>query len=218
MASAHIVRPRKKLSNSYKVQKRAQQLVSAFDTQQDYYAINAHPPYSLFGVPDFVDGEGREYRLAFTVYNEPRSPLYSVMRLRASDDGVHVDDTMDDYLRHAAREAKERNETLELLPVHPGTTGRTRLWIRLPKKRRDADQGPVSWPATSHELDTRLTYIGDPSIVDANEMAVLDVIIQTTMCSAPNRKTGYVDVSGLDTEIASVLLRRRVKRITGLLD
>jgi hypothetical protein len=214
MASTHIGRPQKAHTSRYKLQKRSQQLVSASETHQGYYEANTQPSYSMFGMPDFVDEEGREYRLAFALRDSTeRSPIYGMIRLRAHEDGTHVNANLDDYIQYVSYQARERHEHVQLMPVHPGATGRTRMWIRLPMKRRDPALGTLKWPETSHELGTRLTYVGDPSLAQANETLVIDVVIQATMRMSPARKTGYVDVAGMDSEIASILLQRRLSRL-----
>jgi hypothetical protein len=214
-----ITRVAKAPTRAEKLIKRGQQLASAFETHQDYYAANTQPAYSMFGAPDFVDDEGREYRMAFDISSGPRpeSPILALLRMRADASGKYVDATLDDLLARLYSEAsaEKRLDEFKLDIVSPGASSRVRLWVRLPSRRHNAKTGNMAWPEATQELATRLTYMGDPAYVDDASPVVVDVIIQNSQRSTLNRKTGYVDVAGMSHDIARALLKRRLRIITG---
>lgn len=198
--------------------KRENQLSAAFETHPKYYAANTQPAYSMFGAPDFVDENGREYRLAFSIGDGRDSATLALLRMRADASGQHVDATLDDLVVRLYRdaEADNRAEGFGLQFVSPGTTGRVRLWIRLPTRRNAHKETTLMWPEPSHELATRLVYIGDPSLGDSDARpVVVDVIIQNSQRSDVRRKTGFVDVTGISDELAAALLKRRIRILTG---
>jgi hypothetical protein len=182
------------------------QLISATEAGREYYATHTHPAYNMFGTPDFVDTDGREYRLAFHVDGGRELAVTALIRLRAAR-AEHTRATMDDLLVDQVARAIPTNTVVTVTRDAPSAS-RVRLWVRLPKSR--GGRAPRTWPVANTRLE--LLYRADAELTRGGEEASALATVANAVRSTQQRATGYVDVVGIAPDVADTILARRVEQ------
>jgi hypothetical protein len=135
-----------------------------------YYALRASPSANAFGAPEYVDGMGRQYRMAYAYEVDEDDPT-AVVPPRPAD-----------------------------APLIKGTGGggadRVKLWVKLPRKRHrfGATATPDLWFQGSRLLSGGIELSLEPVLPG---LPRLQVQVREAYREQPTHRGGYIYVTGI---------------------